>query len=67
MLVRKHRGSKSCLFSQREFVCFLVIAGPVKAAYVPLGGDQATRSSFSPSESGSGCTFTRIFFFFFCE
>ena len=32
---------------------FLVIVGPVKAAYVPLGEDQAIRSSFLVSKSGS--------------
>lgn len=42
--------------------CFLVIAGPVKAVYVPLGDDHATHSSFSPSENDNGCAFTRFFF-----
>ena len=61
--MRKHRGSKSCFFSSRVFVfVFLVIAGPVKAAYVFLGDDQATHSSFSSSESDNGCAFTRFFF-----
>ena len=44
------------------FCFFLVIDGPIKAAYVTLREDQAIRSSFSPSESGSGCAFTRVFF-----
>ena len=61
--MRKHRRSKSCFFSLRELFLILVIAGPVKVAYVPLGEDQAIRSSFLMSESGSGCAFTRGFFF----
>ena len=44
------------------FLFLLVIAGPVKAAYVPPGENQAIRNSFFVSESGSGCAFTRFFF-----
>ena len=54
MLVRKHRQHNFHFLSSGEFVLiFFVIAGPVKAAYVPLGENQAIRSSFLMSESGS--------------
>lgn len=51
MLVRKHRGGKLRFFSHEDF--FFVIVGSIKVAYIPPGEDQAVRSSFYPSKSGS--------------
>ena len=65
--MRKHRKNNFVLPLVEKicFFFFLVIVGPVKAAYVPPGEDQAIRSSFLVSESGSGCAFTFLSSFFF--